>query len=102
MKQIINGKMYNTNTAEEIAERESGYPGDFRHVRESLYQKKTGEFFLCGEGGPLTSYREAMMDGHSWCGGSGIIPLTEDGAKEWVEKYASTSTYVDLFGEPEE
>lgn len=46
MKKIINGKMYNTETAEFIDSYESGYPKDFAYVYEALYRKKTGEFFL--------------------------------------------------------
>lgn len=51
MKQIINGKMYNTETATEIATRSNGCTG-WEYLEETLYRKKNGEFFLCGSGGP--------------------------------------------------
>ena len=49
MKKIINNKMYNTETATEVASYDNGcYLSDFRHFREELYRKRTGEFFLYG------------------------------------------------------
>lgn len=56
MKKIINGKKYDTETAREVACKAWGYYGDLNFVFETLYKKKTGEFFLYGEGGANTSY----------------------------------------------
>lgn len=63
--------------------------------------KKTGEFFLYGEGGGLSKYR-TVIDTNSWTGGSQIIPLTEEEAKDWMEKYGDVDDYIELFGEPKE
>ena len=47
MKKIINGKMYNTETAKEIGSWNNGrYRSDFYYVGETLYKKKTGELFV--------------------------------------------------------
>lgn len=101
MKKIINGKLYNTETATFIASYENHYmPSDFRYCEESLYRKRTGEFFLYGSGGPLSKYAEPYDNGAR--SGSAIAPLTEELAREWVENYANVETYVQLFGEPEE
>ena len=40
MKRIINGKSYNTETAEELARGDNGLYGDFGYCRESLYRTK--------------------------------------------------------------
>ena len=57
MKKIINGKKYDTDTAQELASWDNGGGWrDFHHCEETLYRKKTGEFFLFGEGGPMTKY----------------------------------------------
>lgn len=102
MKKIINGKKYDTNTAKEIGRYVSyGSWGDFRHYEETLYQKKTGEFFLWGKGGPMTKYAVAV-DTNSWSGGESIIPLTLDGAKEWCEHNLTADEYEKIFGEVEE
>jgi hypothetical protein len=51
MKKIINGKMYNTETAEEIGSWENTpYKSNYIYFKEYLYRKRTGEFFLYGSG----------------------------------------------------
>lgn len=45
MKQVINGKLYNTETAQEICSCQYGYPRDFDYVLEELYRKKMENFF---------------------------------------------------------
>ena len=102
MKMIINQKKYDTETATEIGSASSNCGRrDFRYFDETLYQKKTGEFFLAGEGGPMTKYREEV-DNHSWTSGSRIIPLTLDKAKDWVAEHCSVECYEELFGPAEE
>lgn len=55
MKKIINGKMYNTETATELGNFWNGLStNDFRNLSETLYRKKNGEFFLYGQGGAMT------------------------------------------------
>lgn len=52
MKKIINGKKYDTDTAKEVGYSNNGLLStDIDYIEETLYQKKTGEFFLYGEGG---------------------------------------------------
>ena len=58
MKKIINGKLYDTETAKLIGRSYHGEgPRDFRHYSEELYRKRTGEYFLYGEGGPMSRSR---------------------------------------------
>ena len=102
MKKIINGRLYNTDTAEEIITiTTDGYSmSDFHWKEETLYRKKTGEFFRYGHGGPATEYAERIGD--SWTGGKNIIPMTIDEAKYYVETNCDTDTYTSLFGEVDE
>ena len=101
MRKIINGKMYNTETASEI---DSWWNGksvrDFGYCKETLYKKKTGEFFLYGEGGAATAYRSKWGD--MWGDGTKIIPMTDAETREWVECKLDAEVYIELFGEPEE
>lgn len=102
MKKIINDKMYNTETANYIGSHRSDcYKNDFRYFEEDLYQKKTKEFFLYGEGGAMTKYAE-YVQGCGYTYGEKIIPLSEDEAKEWVEENMDVDDYIELFGECEE
>lgn len=101
MKRIINGKLYDTNTATFIGERSYGIPGDFAYFSESLYQKKTGEFFLYGEGGPMSRY--SVSCGNNSCSGSEtIIPERDFDVKEWVAEHCDADTYIKLFRTVEE
>jgi hypothetical protein len=101
MKQIIDGKTYNTETAALLAEAESACnPSDFHYWREELYRTRRGAYFLAGEGGPMSSW-SISIDQNSWSGGSGIRLLDEDAAREWTEHY-SNEDYEDIFGLAEE
>lgn len=99
MKKIINGKMYNTDTARELGSySNSGDWRDFSHHCETLYRKRTGEFFLFGEGGPMTKYAESVGQ-NQWSGGSRIMPMSWDDAQAWAEENLSTDEYESIFGE---
>lgn len=102
MKKIIEGKLYDTETAKEMGTwSNAGGWRDFSHIEETLYRKRTGEFFLFGEGGPMTKY--AVSQGqNSWSGGREIIPLTVANAREWAEEKLSADEYAEIFGMPEE
>lgn len=100
MKKIIGGRKYDTDTARVVGGTSCGHPGDLGFWSEELYQKKTGEFFLHGEGGPMSKYARRTGQ-NEWSGGEEIIPLTEKEAREWVEKYMSEE-YEEIFGEVEE
>ena len=98
MKKIINGKMYNTDTAVKIAEGSFGYPGNFDYFKEALFRKKTGEYFLAGQGGAASKYAE-MCDIQTWGPDKKITPLTEDEAKAWGERALDADEYEAIFGE---
>ena len=98
MKKIINNKVYDTNKATEVGTWESGRWGDFDHVAETLYQKRTGEFFLHGEGGAQTKYAISVGQGN-WSGSEQIIPLTWESAREWAESHLEADAYEKAFGE---
>ena len=101
MKKIIDGKLYNTATAEAVDSYDNGLYGTFRYWEEALYRKKTGEYFLYGYGGPATEYSE-QVGPNEYGSGERIIPLTAAEAKTWMEKYGDVDTYIKYFGEPEE
>ena len=101
MEKIINGKRYNTKTAVQLGDMTHGGWGNFDSVHEELYRKRTGEFFLAGEGGARTRYASFAADGWSR-GGEKIIPLTEEEAREWVERNLDADQYKAIFGEAKE
>lgn len=98
MKKIINGKVYDTDKAEELGIYEYSNPSDFRHISETLYRKRTGEFFIWGAGGPMTKYARAVEQ-NSWSGGQRIMPMSFAEAREWAEEHLDADDYEKIFGE---
>lgn len=101
MKKIINGKLYNTETAKLVGSTSHSYPGNFEYWAENLYLKKTGEFFIHGIGGAMSKYSRSV-DGNTFTGGEAIVPLTLKEAREWAEKHLEVEEYEQIFGEVEE
>lgn len=101
MKKIIKGKKYDTDTATYIARYTHSNRSDFSYYEEDLYRKRTGEYFLCGEGGPASKYAEAAGL-NSWIGGTRIMPLTYKDALAWGEKHMTAEEFESEFGEIEE
>ena len=101
MKKIINNRKYDTDTAEVIGEWGHGAVNDFAYQREILYRKKTGEYFLYGEGGAMSDYR-TYSSCNSWGGGEVLIPYSEEDAKEWAMQHMDPDDYETEFGEVEE
>lgn len=102
MKRIIKGKVYDTETAKKVASWYSSYArNDFHYYEEELYQKKTGEFFLYGEGNAASPYSKSCGQ-NEWCGSEKIVPLTFAEAQEWAEKHLDGDEYCEIFGDPGE
>ena len=98
MKKIINGRLYNTETAKFLGEDNYSNARDFAHWSEELYQKRTGEFFLYGQGGPMSRYAQTTGQ-NEWSGGEQIQPLTVENARQWAEQHLSADEYESIFGE---
>lgn len=99
MNKIINGKVYNTDTARQIGTWSNGADRtDFSWVEETLYQKKTGEFFIYGQGGANTRYAK-QLDAAHWTGGETISLLSYDAARQWAEEHLDADQYQAAFGD---
>ena len=101
MRKVIKGKLYDTEKAMMVAEWSDGYPSDFRYCCEELYRKRTGEYFVHGEGGAMSKYAESCGQ-NQWQGGEAIVPLTYDAAREWLEAHGTAEEYEAEFGIPDE
>ena len=99
MKKIINGKAYDTDTAQKLGTWwSSSDVRDWHHVEETLYRKRTGEHFLHGYGGPMSKYARAEGQ-NSWASGERIMPLTYDEARAGAEEHLDADEYEAAFGE---
>lgn len=98
MKKVIKGKKYNTETAKFVGSYGINLADRFARMEECLYRKRTGEYFLHGEGGPWSKYG-ISLNLNECCGGEEIIPLTHEEAREWAETHLSVDEYEKEFGE---
>ena len=89
MKKIINGRMYNTETAKEIGYFRRNIP----YMLDTLYQKKTGEYFEVHNHFSNDGNYETVSE---------FYPISEDDAKEWVAKFMTGDKYEEIFGKVEE
>jgi len=102
MKKIIKGRKYDTDTAKVLGSWENMLDVmDFNHFSETLYLKRNGEFFIYGKGNGASKYATSVGN-NSWSGGSAIIPMTYEAAREWAEAHLDAEDYEAAFGEVSE
>lgn len=93
MRQIIEGKVYDTSTASPLGEASSHlFTSDFGWWSEELYRTRNGRFFLAGEGNAASSWSEPAPGGGRMPG-AGIRAMSEAEAQEWAERYLSAEEY---------
>ena len=87
MKKVINGALYNTETARFIGAWEpNGYDhNNFSYFCESLYRTKSGKYFIHGEGHAMSPYGVWHENSGGW--GEEIRPMSPAAAREWAEKH---------------
>jgi hypothetical protein len=86
MKKVICGKMYNTGTAQCLAQwHNDRFENDFDYAYKALFRKKNGEFFV-------KNYSHSAEE---------IVALSDDEAKLWVERW-NNEEYENIFGAVEE
>lgn len=99
MKKVIDGKLYDTEKATKIADYWNGLGADdFRFVHEELYVTVKGNYFLYGEGGPMTEYAESFGP-NSWSGSSNIFSFTREQAYEWLVHREKTEAIIEHFSD---
>ena len=98
MIKIINGRKYSTETAIPLAYWENmDYAYDYNWASETLYRKRTGEFFLFCEGGAGTRYANCKAD-RTRTAGKCILPLSDQEAFEWASEKLSGEKVEEIFG----
>lgn len=103
MRKIIDGKVYDTETATQLlAVGNAGIvsSSDFTYHSTHLYRSRKGQYFLAGHGGALSMWATRLNNGST--GGDGIRLVTEQEARKLVEFHGSAEDYETIFGSPEE
>lgn len=89
MKKEIDGKIYNTDTAELCCacDLTIDFLKEFRYMTEKLYRTEDGAFFLYCDCEPLWERFPAEMFGEMNETRREIIPLTKREAENWIDDY---------------
>jgi hypothetical protein len=97
MKKIIDGLRFNTENAIEIGSAGEGFAGDLQRWVATLYKTpRSGRFFIAGSGGPMSRFAQSIGQ-NQWSGGSDLIPMSEEDALAWAEKYLDADTVERYF-----
>lgn len=99
MKKVVDGKVYNTETAELVHEWSNGrYGNDFRYRGKDLYRTKKGNWFLLHEGGPMTDMAKSCGD-NSFCGSRDIEPISEKDVIGFLESHDGAEVILKYFSD---
>jgi hypothetical protein len=101
MKRILDGRIYDTETATRVCELPCSAPfGDFEWHETALYRSPRGTFFVAGRGGAASMWRQPCEDGW-WSGGAGIEVITEAEARACADDArVEPDAYEEVFGLP--
>jgi hypothetical protein len=97
VNRIINGKRYDTETADRVA-----YVGnnlgvsDFGYEVTHLYRTKKGAWFIAGEGGPRSRWAHRVGN-NGYSGGDGLEPLTKDEARTMLEARDDCAAVIERY-----
>lgn len=90
MKRIIEGKTYNTDTAQYICDLDCrANRGDFGWHDTKLYRSPKGQFFIAGKGGAMSMWSQPVGT-NCRGGGSGIRLVDEGAARRIMEESGCT------------
>ena len=97
MRQVINGKLYDTTTAEQIHRWDNGhFSTDFKFRAKTLYRTQKGNLFLHHEGGAMTDMSQPTGS-NSYSGGESIEPIDEQTAVRFLESHDGTDVMLEHF-----
>lgn len=95
MKQVINGLLFDTDKAQEVARDWDGHASDYHHWHETLYKTKSGRWFLACKGGPMSQHAKKTADG--WTGDRYLKPISAPEALAWLERAGYAETALEHF-----
>ena len=91
MRKIVNGLLYDSETAVCVASYSFGLLGEPTSYSESLFRTSKGNWFLCGAGGPQSPYP----------GREDLLPLSAFDAKNWLDAKGYIEPRERIFGRVE-
>ena len=99
MRQVINGRVYDTEKAQHIHDWNNGYcHGDLKYRYKALYRTAKGNWFIYHKGGPMTDMA-VRVGSNSWGGDEQIEPISTKDAKAFLESHGGSEALLEWFGD---
>ena len=98
MKKIIKNKVYDTDTA--ILIKQADHPNITSgegSCKQSLYRKKTGDYFLAVSGARTDVFHNLVLDNNIHDRERHIYPLTYEQARSWAEAEMTADEWLAIF-----
>ena len=96
MRQVIDGKLYDTDIAALLHSWDNGrYGNDFRSRSKALYRTFTGALFIHHQGGPMTDMARSVGD--SMGSGESLEPISVPDAIGFLESHDGTAVLLEYF-----
>jgi hypothetical protein len=98
MKQVIENKVYNTETSTLLHEWDNGhFTTDFRFRAKTLYRTAKGSLFIHHEGGAMSDM--ARSHGNSVGGGEEIEPVSVEDAIAFLASHGGEDVITEYFAD---
>lgn len=102
MKKIINNKVFDTDTAKLIKQADhDNIKSSEGSCKQSLYRKRTGDYFLCVSGARTDTFHNLHLDAQTHDRERHIYCLTYEQARAWCEAEMTAEEWLENF-EPAE
>lgn len=98
MRQVIKGKVYNTETATLLHEWDNGASPGFKYRSKVLYRSPRGAYFLVHEGGAMTDMAKAV-ENNAWTGSSSIEVVSSTDAMRFLESHEGSDVLLREFAD---
>ena len=99
MKQIIDRKVYDTETAEQLHYWFNGcFAGDYKRREKTLYRTSKGALFIHHEGGAMTDCARSVGD-NTRAGGEYLEPVSVEDAVAFLASHGGTEVVLEHFAE---
>jgi hypothetical protein len=93
MKQVLDSKVYNTETADRIHYWSNELPyDDFDYCGEALYKTKKGAWFIHCRVGARSPYSRA--EGKCYFSDERLIQLTDEEAFKWLQEHEANADLI--------
>lgn len=100
MRQVIDGKVYDTETATFLHHWDNGHNyGDFKYRSKKLFRTRKGAFFLHHDGGAMTDMAQNAGGENNYAGSEALEPISRKTAIRFLESHDGAEVLIREFAD---